>query len=173
MNDLYSLNVKVMAFDSEDPREQNCFVWTVSLSQGEQKRLLLAWLPGGCFSKEMASILNQITLVQAGFAVLQGRAYGVQPGYQCLSLTCHPISYNANPTYSVWQPQVLQLRLPSELSTSQETNWAWKCPHLPKLQHLGWSWSTRVLWFNMGKWEEETPTPQICKWQTRTFSVFF
>lgn len=153
MNDLYSLNVKVMAFDSEDPREQNCFVWTVSLNQGEQKRLPLARLPRGCFSKELASILSQTTLVQAGFAVLQGRAYGVHPGYQCLSLTCHPITYNAHPTHSVWRPQVLQPRLPSELSTSRETDWAWKCPHLPKLQHLGGSWNTRVLWFNMGKWE--------------------
>lgn len=55
MNDLYSLNIKVMAFDSEDPREQNCFVWTVSLNQGEQKRLPLARLPAFLRSWRLSS----------------------------------------------------------------------------------------------------------------------
>lgn len=116
-----------MAFDSEDPREQSYFAWTVSLNPGEQKRLLLAQLLGRCFPEELTCILRQMTLGQDGFAVFQGRACGMHPGSQCLPLTWHPISYNANPTHSVWWPQVLQPCLPSEFLTSWETDWAWNC----------------------------------------------
>lgn len=41
---------------------------------------LLAQLPGRCFPEEMPSILSQMTLVRAGFAVFQGRACGCIQG---------------------------------------------------------------------------------------------
>lgn len=80
MNNLYSLNVKVTAFDSENPREQSCFTWNVSLNRKEQKRLCWLSSRGRCFPEEMQSILSQMTLVWASFAVFQGRACGCIQG---------------------------------------------------------------------------------------------
>lgn len=109
MRDLWSLNVKVIAFDSEDPIVSEAALHELSPSiEGTLEEVCIGSAPGRMLLEGADVHPLQMTWILTGFAIFHSRACGVHPGYQCLPLSCHPVSYNANPTHSVWQPQVLQ-----------------------------------------------------------------